>query len=208
MKTLNARVAMLAAYLVLPAPVLAGEPAPIEASAGEAAPLEAPALGSTETVQHTYTCLGRQDDLDVACRRLRWEPGAPTPEGYRFRHRPRVAPLAIGSEMFGGAYLTRLATTEPHIDLLDAFGNNADHLRWHYLPIVGPWAVIAADAQHGTLRPSYIRLNVLDGALQGVGAALMVWGFTDRQKMWVKDKPKVDVTPKPGGAQITLEGTF
>ena len=173
------------------------------------------AAADAPAVRHTYTCLGRQSDPDRACRRLQFERGAPTPEGYALRNRAPVAPLAIGSALFGGAYLTRLVTTEARVDLgritLGGPPDEVRHLRWHYAPIVGPWAVLAADAPHGTLLPSEVALGITDGILQGVGAALIIWSVTHRKPEWVKGRPVLDAVranPKRGGMTITLDGRF
>lgn len=138
---------------------------------------------------------------------LPYHEGQPVPQGYYLEDNVRRGPVIAGSIVFGTFYT---------ISLSIAGGNGFDHQTgWLALPVVGPWAQLAArhssctqtsaDTVACTDDATVRTLLVMDGLAQATGAVLFIWGVTSHTKRFVRDDvASVEVLPTAVGSGYGL----
>lgn len=123
-------------------------------------------------------------------KRLPYEDGQPVPVGYHVEKRARTGAVITGSIIFGATYLLSLSVAE------DA--------GWLVLPVIGPWVKAAMLPRNACDRSTTycsdynddLRfLLVADGIVQGVGAAVAIWGLSGRNVLIRNDIAQVTFTP-------------
>jgi len=146
------------------------------------------------------------------CKERLYEPGTPVPPGYRLEpsnhdgaSTARWAGIGFFALSYGTAYLAALSSPST--------------LAWLYVPLVGPWPLLANAedfAPEGGVGMTKVLL-VTDGALQVAGALLWLGGVMGRGQQLLRtpaeeqaQAPLVWVSPKVGrnGYSVDFGGLF
>jgi hypothetical protein len=159
--------------------------------------------------------LTRQEPAPRA--RLAYVEGQSIPEGYRLKSGPRKG-LVIGGAILGGsAYVLGV------LGALD--GNFANHSGYLFIPVAGPWLMLAAGRDRAKpcatpggcgSDPDYTPMllsvgDVLAGTMQAVGSALLITGLTTRSFYLQRDSVAVSFSPVTFGPRrygLGANGSF
>jgi hypothetical protein len=140
-------------------------------------------------------------------KRLPYQPGEPTPRGYRLDTQLRKGFVIAGAVTFGSTYLISVAVGAA----LQQEAEAADFTPL-FVPLAGPF--IATGTTDATAFGTFAL--IVDGLSQVFGLGMFLFGVLEPEKVWVRNqtaaKPlPIDVTPifvdgRPAGAGVT--GTF
>ena len=137
--------------------------------------------------------------------RLEYEEGEPIPEGYRVvRSRPSkglvLGGAILGASGYGFAVMGAINTQRD------------DNAGWLYMPLAGPWLMLAAGTNPPPSRcpeasceassgPSSKTLAIAaSGVVQGVGAALFITGMMTEQSYLQRDDIALRLVPASFGS--------
>lgn len=132
---------------------------------------------------------------------LFYKEGSATPPGYHPAKRIRRGPVIAGSLVLGIPYLYSVFIAFSFMRDTDApYGSLM-------LPIVGPFVVAGAGNFSNSVAPSVL---VMDGLLQAGGAAMLLAGIFDKEKLYRRDdvvkvmKPEVLIGPGSIGMKLAF----
>jgi hypothetical protein len=131
-------------------------------------------------------------------RTLHYEEGQPIPPGYYLEESVRRGPIIAGIIVLAVPYAIGFSVASA-LDFQDTTA-------WLLVPVVGPWLTLATREDVCDPGATYcdddraIRtLLVLDGLVQGTGAALLVWGMTSTTKRLVRQDMALQIGPRRVG---------
>jgi len=131
-------------------------------------------------------------------RTLHYEEGQPIPQGYYLDESMRRGPIIAGVITLSVPYAIGFSVASAL--------NFEDTTGWLLVPVLGPWITLATRddiCDPGSTRCGDDRairsLLVLDGLIQGTGAALLVWGLTSTTKRLVRQDVALEVGPRRVG---------
>ncbi len=102
-----------------------------------------------------------------------YEEGSPVPPGARLVTRPRIGLVVAGSTIFGSLWLlTAMAGTLASSD--SSYRSGSQPELWLVLPVLGPFAYMAAEDRVSTAVGFWL---ALDGLAQGAGLAMLIAGI-------------------------------
>jgi hypothetical protein len=131
--------------------------------------------------------------------------GDPVPPGFHVEEEPRHGMVVAGWTLLLVSYGISV------IVAAGVQGNNGGD--WLYAPIVGPWALLATRSYNGCSSTAtesgglgcvgdvYAVMGlVVDGLLEGAGAALLIVGYADSKSVLVRNAPAFRVAPMRMGS--------
>jgi hypothetical protein len=170
---------------------------------------QAPAAGYATPMQQTTQSTYVPQSVAMSGPRMikDWQDGDPVPDGYRVTQRKRVGLIVGGAVTFGVLYLFSVLGAAIVRDANNVVGgkDNADAL---FIPGVGPFVQMTT-----TTSATGNVFNVIDGAGQCAGLAMLFVGLTSPKQVLVRsDLGRSVILPTPyigrGGGGIGLVGLF
>jgi hypothetical protein len=129
--------------------------------------------------------------------------GQPIPPGYYLDEGMRRGPVIAGTIVLAVPYALGISVASA-IDFRDSTG-------WLILPVLGPWVtlftrddVCEPEATFCDDDQGIRTLLVLDGLMQGTGAALLIWGITSRRQRLLRQDVMWDIGPRRVGRGFGL----
>jgi len=131
-------------------------------------------------------------------RTLHYEEGQPIPQGYYLEEGVRRGPIIAGIIVLAVPYALGFSVASAL--------NFEDSTAWLVVPVVGPWITLATredvcdpDSTYCDDDRAIRTLLVLDGLVQGTGAALLLWGMTSKTKRLVRQDAALQIGPRRVG---------
>jgi hypothetical protein len=136
-----------------------------------------------------------------------WQEGEPVPPGYHPVQRVRKGAIVGGAVPFAILYFISALVAAAQSDRTNGQDKSAAGL---YFPVVGPFITMPQTSS----AVSNVFL-AMDGLVQGLGVALVIYGLTSPQTLLVRDDHygRLRVVPQPllfggGGGGLGLTATF